>query len=30
MLPGRILAEVDPERFLPHYFRMTDFHTGDS
>jgi len=30
MLPGKILAEVDPERHLPHYFKMTDFHTGDS
>jgi len=29
MLPGRILAEVDPEAFLPHYFKMTDFHVGD-
>lgn len=29
MLPGRILAEVDPEAFLPHYFKMTDFYAGD-
>lgn len=29
MLPGRILAEVDPETFLPHYFKMTDFYAGD-
>lgn len=28
MLPGRILAEVDPDLFLPHYFKMTDFHSG--
>jgi len=28
MLPGRILAEVDPDLYLPHYFKMTDFHTG--
>jgi acetoacetate decarboxylase len=27
MLPGRILAEVDPDLYLPHYFKMTDFHT---
>lgn len=25
MLPGQILAEVDPDAFLPHYFTMTDF-----
>jgi acetoacetate decarboxylase len=29
MLPGKILAEVDPDLYLPHYFKMTDFHTGD-
>ncbi len=29
MLPGRILAEVDPELYLPHYFKMTDFHAGE-
>jgi len=28
MQPGKILAEVDPEAFLPHYFKMTDFYTG--
>lgn len=28
MLPGQILAEVDPEAFLPHYFTMTDFFSG--
>jgi acetoacetate decarboxylase len=27
MLPGRILAEVDPDLYLPHYFKMTDFHS---
>lgn len=26
MLPGKILAEVDPAGFLPHYFKMTDLH----
>jgi acetoacetate decarboxylase len=30
MLPGKILAEVNPEHYLPHYFKMTDFYTGDS
>jgi len=30
MLPGTILGEVDPDLFLPHYFKMTDFHAGDS
>jgi len=29
MLPGKILAEVDPDLYLPHYFKMTDFHSGD-
>ena len=24
MLPGEVLAEVDAEAYLPHYFRMTD------
>lgn len=28
MLPGKVLAEVDPEAYLPHYFRMTDFFAG--
>lgn len=28
MKPGEILTEVDPEKYLPHYFRMTDFSTG--
>lgn len=28
MQPGRILEEVDPDGFLPHYFKMTDFSTG--
>jgi acetoacetate decarboxylase len=28
MLPGKVLAEVDPEGYLPHYFKMTDFHSG--
>ncbi|NLH47232.1 MAG: acetoacetate decarboxylase family protein [Myxococcales bacterium] len=29
MLPGEILGEVDAAAFLPHYFKMTDFATGD-
>ena len=29
MLPGKIVAEVDPEAFLPFYFKMTDFSTGE-
>ena len=29
MLPGKILTEVNPELYLPHYFKMTDFHTGN-
>lgn len=29
MLPGKILEEVDPELYLPHYYKMTDFHAGD-
>lgn len=29
MLPGKILEEVDPDKYLPHYFIMTDFSTGD-
>ncbi len=28
MQPGKILCEVDPDAFLPHYFKMTDFSTG--
>jgi len=28
MLPGKVLAEVDGEAFLPYYFKMTDFYTG--
>lgn len=28
MLPGRVLTTVDPEAFLPHYFKMTDFFSG--
>jgi acetoacetate decarboxylase len=30
MRPGEILAEVDGDRFLPFYFKMTDFTTGES
>ena len=29
MLPGKILAEVDPEIYLPYYFKMTDFFCGE-
>lgn len=29
MLPGKILAEVEPTGFLPHYFKMTDFYSGE-
>jgi len=28
MLPGEVVAEVDGEAFLPHYFKMTDFSAG--
>lgn len=28
MLPGKILAEVEGDAYLPHYFRMTDFYCG--
>ena len=29
MLPGKLLQEVDQEAFLPHYFKMTDFSSGE-
>lgn len=29
MQPGKILAEVDPEAFLPYYYKMTDLYTGE-
>jgi len=29
MLPGKVLAEVDPETYLPYYFKMTDFYCGE-
>jgi len=29
MLPGRVITEVPPEGYLPHYFKMTDFSTGE-
>jgi len=29
MQPGKVVAEVDPDAFLPHYFKMTDFYAGD-
>jgi acetoacetate decarboxylase len=28
MQPGRVLAEVDPDGYLPHYYKMTDFYYG--
>ena len=28
MLPGSVITEVDPEAYLPYYFKMTDFNTG--
>ena len=27
MQPGEIIGEVDGSAYLPHYFKMTDFHT---
>ncbi len=29
MLPGKVLAEVDGEEFLPHYHKMTDLFVGE-
>ena len=29
MLPGKVLTEVDPASYLPHYFKMTDFSVGE-
>jgi len=28
MQPGKILGEVDPAGYLPHYYKFTDFSTG--
>jgi acetoacetate decarboxylase len=28
MQPGSVLQEVEPDGFLPHYFKMTDFFAG--
>ena len=28
MQPGKVLAEVDPDSFLPYYYKMTDLFTG--
>ena len=28
MQPGQVVAEANPETFLPHFFKMTDFSTG--
>jgi len=29
MLPGEVLHEVDGRAYLPHYFKMTDFSSGE-
>lgn len=29
MQPGKVLSEVDPEAYLPHYYKMTDFSAGE-
>jgi len=29
MLPGKVLKEVDGDAFLPYYFKMTDFFSGE-
>ncbi|MEW6441138.1 MAG: acetoacetate decarboxylase family protein [bacterium] len=29
MLPGTILGEVDPQGYLPHYYKVTDFTAGE-
>lgn len=29
MQPGRVVAEVEPESFVPYYFKMTDFIVGN-
>lgn len=29
MNPGKVIAEVDPKLYLPHYFKMTDFFSGE-
>jgi len=28
MQPGRVVAEVAPEEYIPHYYKMTDFYFG--
>ncbi len=28
MLPGSVITEVDPDAYLPYYFKMTDFFSG--
>jgi len=28
MQPGKVVCEVDPDGFLPYYFKMTDLFTG--
>lgn len=28
MKPGKVITEVDPMLYLPHYFKMTDFYEG--
>lgn len=29
MLPGEVIGEVDPDAYLPYYFKITDFFTGE-
>jgi Acetoacetate decarboxylase (ADC) len=29
MLPGKILTEVDPEPYIAHYYKFTDFSSGE-
>ena len=28
MMPGEVITEVDPDLYLPHYYKMTDFSAG--
>jgi acetoacetate decarboxylase len=28
MQPGKVVAEVSPEAYIPHYYKMTDFYFG--
>jgi hypothetical protein len=29
MQPGRVVAEVNPDEYLPYYYKMTDLYTGE-